>query len=232
MGRVPSKCYATESILAAAKGDYNSMNIAAAQRLMLKDCLLSSPEKGQAPVWACLSRNQTLQDLDYMKYLPLLGVDLASVVMVDDHERSFPLAPRNGLKITRFSPNVPPSVLEDPAIRDVMIEKDDTLLRLLPLLRAVARAPDVRLELDHWRPDDYVACDDPKSTLNPLSRTRRTILGTFLYERRERAIPPLPDYRADDDDVQKIISRVDQYAAETTTRTNESRRMGPLKSHI
>ena len=234
IGRTPSKCYASAPILAAAKDDLNSISVAAAQRQVLKDTLLS-PEKGQAPLWPALSRSQTLQELDYMKYLPLLGIELSSVVMVDDHERSFPLAPRNGLKIARFAPYLKelPSVASDNGRATcVQVPSDDSLLRLLPILRRVAEAGDAQLELDHWRDEQYVACDDPLSMLNPLSHARRTILGSFVTSRRADPIAPLLNFATDDAPTQAMLKRVSEAALETIARTNQSRQWGILQSHI
>ncbi|EPY36064.1 NLI-interacting factor [Strigomonas culicis] len=53
----------------------------------------------------CLSRTQTLESLHYMKYIPLLGRPLHRTVMIDDNERSFPLTPRNGIKVPFFEVN-------------------------------------------------------------------------------------------------------------------------------
>jgi hypothetical protein len=247
MGRAPSKCYAAQAILdQTAKGAaQDSIGVAGAQRQLLKDGLLSNQDA--FPPWPSLSRSQTLQELDYMKYLPLLGFDAASVVMVDDHERSFPLTPRNGVKVARFAPA---SAVEAALLRrkrgagaaaggcalldELPVPFDDALLQLLPVLRWVAAAADVRRELDHWRPDDYVDCDAPLSTLNPLSRTRRRLLGTFAAARRDAPIAP---HRSPNDDppeaeLQQLLAKVSAAAAETVARTNASRRYGPLMSHI
>lgn len=244
IGRPPSKCYAAHAILeqTATGPVQDSIGVAGAQRQLLKDCLLSNQDA--FPPWASLSRSQTLQELDYMKYLPLLGLDAASVVMVDDHERSFPLTPRNGVKVARFAPA---SAVEAArrqsdagdgrgrgALPDQLpVPHDDALLQLLPMLRRVAAAGDVRRELDHWRSDDYVECDAPLSTLNPLSRTRRRVLGTFTAARREEPIAPqrLPSEDTDAE-LQALLAKVSAAAAETVARTNSSRRYGPLMSHI
>ncbi|KEG06241.1 putative PTP1-interacting protein, 39 kDa, partial [Trypanosoma grayi] len=58
-----------------------------------------------------LSRTQTLEEHNYMKYLPMLGRPMHRVVMVDDNVRSFPLHPRNGIKVAPFLPN--DSVLQE-----------------------------------------------------------------------------------------------------------------------
>jgi hypothetical protein len=235
LGRNASRCYSAHAILDAASksGDEGSLGVAAAQRQLLKDALLS-PEVGQDkyPPWPSLSRSQTLQELDYMKYLPLLGVGLSSVVMVDDHERSFPLAPRNGLKLPRFAPPVPTMPKDASPPATIQVPHDEHLLHLLPVLRSVAAAADVAAELDHWRPDEYVQCDGPLSMMNPLSLARRKLLGNFICARRSEPIPPLGSYDRGEPQLQSLLRRVEEASAETTSRANQSRRWGPLLSHI
>jgi hypothetical protein len=54
--------------------------------------------------WYLLSRAQTLTSHNWMKYIPMLGRDERSVIMIDDNVRSFPLTPRGGVKIDAFDP--------------------------------------------------------------------------------------------------------------------------------
>ncbi|KAG8347538.1 putative NLI-interacting factor [Trypanosoma vivax] len=169
-----------------------------------------------------LSRTQTLQEHEYMKYLPMLGRPLDRVIMIDDSVRSFPLHPRNGIKIPPFIPDV--RVLaeyshavdaiekesnedkkklitekHEEAIRRGEVEiarlqRDRALPELLPLLRAAAGADDLIRELDHWRDDEYVRCDDFRETMNRLSVVRQRTLGEVLKERRASPIPPLKQH--------------------------------------
>ncbi|RNF13384.1 NLI-interacting factor [Trypanosoma conorhini] len=162
-----------------------------------------------------LSRTQTLEEENYMKYLPMLGRPMNRVVVLDDNVRSFPLHPRNAVKVPLFLPDdrtlqaysrAVSLLKEDAAHKDAAslsevisrgqaevarLEKDEALLQLLPLLRRVAQAEDVPRELDHWRDDDYVRCDDFHETMNPLSVTRQRVLGSVLPSRRDTPIPPL-----------------------------------------
>ncbi|CCW64371.1 unnamed protein product [Phytomonas sp. EM1] len=170
-----------------------------------------------------LSRTQTLENHGYMKYLPMLGRPINRVVIVDDNVRSFPLTPRNAIK-------VPPFEVDDATVQNYMhalsqtkegsidienldervlkflkagmmeierLEKDRALLDILPVLRAVASVPsdgNIIKELDHWRDLDYVRCDDFAETMNPRTVTRQQILGTVLSSRREEPIQPLKQH--------------------------------------
>lgn len=165
-----------------------------------------------------LSRTQTLESKQYMKYMPLLGRSMKGVLMIDDNVRSFPLTPRHGVKIGCFdvddhllhyflhaagevqkaggdTSKIDPRLLiflEKGGKQLQELEKDTGLLDLLPMLRAVAKVPygqDVTKELDHWRDLDYTTCDDFKENMNPLSVARTKILGTVLGKRRDEAIP-------------------------------------------
>jgi hypothetical protein len=62
---------------------------------------------------------------------------------------------------------------------------DTTLLDLLPMLRKAAAAEDVTRELDHWRPADYIQCDDFKKNMDHQSIERRKLLGvtTVMVEK-------------------------------------------------
>ncbi|CUG87939.1 NLI-interacting factor, putative [Bodo saltans] len=126
--------------------------------------------------WYLLTRSQTLNgsSFDRMKHLPILGRDPNSTIIIDDNVRSFPLNPRAGIKIA--------------GIRG---KDDDALLKLSPMLRAVAAAPSALRELDHWRADEYVKCDKFTENMDYSSDVRSRILGTVLYERRKCAIPKL-----------------------------------------
>ncbi|CCW70955.1 unnamed protein product [Phytomonas sp. Hart1] len=170
-----------------------------------------------------LSRTQTLEDHGYMKYLPILGRPINNVVIVDDNVRSFPLTPRNAIK-------VPPFEVNDSIVQNYMyalsqtkeasinignldetmlkflktgmkeiarMEKDHALLDILPVLRAVVSVPpdgNVRNELDHWRDLNYVKCDHFIETMNPITVTRQQILGTVLPSRRQEPIPPFKQH--------------------------------------
>ncbi|GET92222.1 nli-interacting factor, putative [Leishmania tarentolae] len=163
-----------------------------------------------------LSRTQTLEQQGYMKYLPMLGRKMCSVVMLDDNVRSFPLTPRNGIRIEAFDPDdhvlqrymfalhrtqeEKPHNMEDTLAEYLQqgqqeiarLEKDHALLDVLPVLRAVAQVPagqDVTKELDYWRDPDYVRCDDFRETMNVRSAVRQQILGVTLPERRSTPIP-------------------------------------------
>ncbi|KAL7696278.1 NLI-interacting factor [Lotmaria passim] len=165
-----------------------------------------------------LSRTQTLEKQGYMKYLPMLGRKMSRVVMLDDNVRSFPLTPRNGIRISSFEPDdgilqrymfairrlqtekpkdLEPAMLECIQLGQqeiARLEQDRGLLDVLPVLRAVAQVEtngDVTKELDHWRDSEYVRCDDFMETMNHRSNVRRDILGATLPERRATAIPPL-----------------------------------------
>lgn len=165
-----------------------------------------------------LSRTQTLEKQGYMKYLPMLGRKMSEVVMLDDNVRSFPLTPRNGIRIAGFEPDdgvlqrymfamrrlqtEKPEDLEPHMIECIQLgqqeiarlEQDRSLLDVLPVLRAVAQVKigeDVTKELDHWRDVDYVRCDNFMDTMNPRAAVRQQILGVTLPQRRETPIPPL-----------------------------------------
>ncbi|KPI87489.1 putative NLI-interacting factor [Leptomonas seymouri] len=165
-----------------------------------------------------LSRTQTLEKQAYMKYLPMLGRKMSGVVMLDDNVRSFPLTPRNGIRISSFEPddgilqrymfairrlqtekpeNLEPAMIECIQLGQqeiARLEQDRSLLDVLPVLRAVAQVKageDVTKELDHWRDPEYVRCDDFMETMNHRSNVRRHILGVTLPARATTAIPPL-----------------------------------------
>jgi hypothetical protein len=90
-----------------------------------------------------------------LKYLPLLGQPQDSVVMLDDVSSPFfGQYSRNGVSCEWFECDA---------------ENDDYLLRVMPLLRAVASADSVRTELDHWRPDGYSITDDFGAVLRPAN---------------------------------------------------------------
>ncbi|CUG85238.1 Hypothetical protein, putative [Bodo saltans] len=126
--------------------------------------------------WYLLTYSHTLNSrrFDSMKHLPILGRDPDSTIIIDDKVRSFPLNPRAGIKICRFG------------CRD----DDDALLQLSPMLRAVAAAPNALRELDHWRPDEYVKCDNFTDNMSG-NDVRDRILGNVLYKRRDCAISAL-----------------------------------------
>ncbi|KAK7200809.1 PTP1-interacting protein, 39 kDa [Novymonas esmeraldas] len=170
-----------------------------------------------------LSRTQTLEQQGYMKYLPMLGRKMGSVIMLDDNVRSFPLTPRNGIRIGAFDPDdrvlqrymhaihrareEKSKELESALVQSLQqgqqemarLESDRGLLDVLPVLRAVARVPagqDVTKELDHWRDPDYMRCDDFMETMNVRSAVRQQILGVTLPTRRDTPIPaPKPAVR-------------------------------------
>lgn len=164
-----------------------------------------------------LSRTQTLEKQSYMKYMPLLGRKMSGVVMLDDNVRSFPLTPRNGIRISGFEPDdgilqrymfairrlqtekaedLEPQMVECIQLGQqeiARLEQDRSLLDVLPVLRAVAgvkAGEDVTRELDHWRDLDYVQCDNFMETMNQRSAVRRQILGVTLPQRRETPIEP------------------------------------------
>ncbi|CBH14243.1 hypothetical protein, conserved [Trypanosoma brucei gambiense DAL972] len=168
-----------------------------------------------------LSRTQTLQGHNYMKYLPMLGRPLNRVIMVDDNVRSFPLHPRNGVKIEPFLPNERAlseyarivtdevkygqvgqrqyegemaKVIERGEEEVARLQADHALMDLIPMLRSAASSTDLTHELDHWRADEYTKCDDFRETMNSLSVTRQKILGNVLKERRNVPIPPLKQH--------------------------------------
>ena len=137
MGRKPPKCYDVDCILGAVKGDLTAESVALAQRQLLEKCLLS-PQEGDSPVWTSLSRPQTLgEKMNCLKHLPILGLDLSTVLMIDDKPENFALTPRNGLKIPPFYTKETGGGSGDEAVRFVRSGNDN----------AVATAPDVRLEL-------------------------------------------------------------------------------------
>jgi hypothetical protein len=131
--------------------------------------------KGDAN-WYLLSAGQIIDSMEKLKYLPITGRDPDSVIMIDDSVRSFTLTPRSGIKISAFYGNA----------------GDAALLELLPLLRAVAAAESAVGELDHWRPDEYIECDDFKSNMNYTTNTRSCILGSVLPHRRSSGRIPAP----------------------------------------
>nr|CCC92811.1 unnamed protein product [Trypanosoma congolense IL3000] len=168
-----------------------------------------------------LSRNQTLQQHEYMKYLPMLGRPMDRVIMIDDNVRSFPLTPRNGVKIEPFLPDERilreysrvftnkkegsetgdhgceagvASIIERGEAEMSRLQCDRALLDLLPMLRSVAKVDNVTRELDYWRADEYVKCDNFFETMNPLSVTRQKVLGTVLPTRRDTPIPALKQH--------------------------------------
>ncbi|EKG01919.1 PTP1-interacting protein, 39 kDa, putative [Trypanosoma cruzi] len=182
----------------------------------IKHLVRGSPSTEHVNFFA-LSRTQTLEENSYMKYLPMLGRPMHRVIMVDDNVRSFPLNPRNAVKISPFLPddrvlmeysqalslmkeNGDEKKEWDASLLEVInrgkaeilrLEQDEALLQLLPLLRSVAKAEDLPRELDHWRDDDYVRCDDFHETMNSRSVARQRILGSVLPSRRDTPIPPL-----------------------------------------
>ncbi|CUG89563.1 NLI-interacting factor, putative [Bodo saltans] len=188
--------------------------------------------------WYLLSRAQTLTSHNWMKYIPMLGRDEKSVIMIDDNVRSFPLTPRGGVKIGAFDPRenilgsyfglmqeleVPPErfphLLDDSAalgepsvefyakhfsrgdnakahaifhgVKEIKrLESDRALLDLLPMLRAVASAETAVGEMDHWRSDDYIMCDNFMENMRNETAARSAVLGTFLPQRRTSG--PIP----------------------------------------
>lgn len=170
-----------------------------------------------------LSRSQTLEKLNYMKYIPMINRPHNSAVLIDDNERSFPLTPRSGLKIAPFSPTSESAVhylcaaqklqnlrrqskpidaklarfVEDGNADISRMEADTALLDILPMLRAIASVPygqDVRRELDHWRKSSYTDCDDFHQNMDLRSVARRELLGTFTATRQPEPIPPLKSH--------------------------------------
>eukprot|EP00796_Vickermania_ingenoplastis_P007525 gene7525-5305_t len=160
-----------------------------------------------------LSRSQTVQRMDYMKYIPFSGREEASSVLIDDNERSFPLTPRCAVKIAPFDHYIghvkprwwmPDQELEwklavervkdDEGVRKM---RGDTALRdIMPLLRAVAKVPkggDVRRELDHWRVPEYTKCDAFEEMMDCSSWIRKDLLGMVTPTRHATPIPPQRD---------------------------------------
>lgn len=192
-----------------------------AYRQLVKDMKGLKGEEGSTnhANFYALSRTQTLESLAYMKYIPMAGRSLSSAVLIDDNVRSFPLTPRNGIKISPFCADDRMiqnylfamqklqqqrqkgdkldeellAALRDGSSELNRLENDTALLDIMPLLRAIAKVPhgqDVRRELDHWRSSDYIKCDDFQETMNCRSVTRNDLLGQVLLSRNEEAIPP------------------------------------------
>lgn len=184
-----------------------------------------------------LSRTQTLESKQYMKYMPLLGRHLKNVLMIDDNVRSFPLTPRNGIKVPSFemddqllnlflraasevekaggkTDHLDKRLLTvlDAGGRELQrLEQDTALLDVLPMLRAVAKTPpggDVTRELDHWRDLDYVKCDDFRETMNPRSVVRRSILGSWVAARNKEPIAPLKNHHMNVAFLEEVNSEV------------------------
>lgn len=170
-----------------------------------------------------LSRSQTLERLQYMKYIPMIGRPINSSVLIDDNVRSFPLTPRSGIKIKPFYPTSEDAThylyaaqkvdqlrSESKPIDDYLLqlveaghpeiaalEKDTALLDILPMLRAIAKVPygeDVRLELDYWRQPSYVDCDDFRQNMDLRSVVRQQLLGACVETRQSKPIPPLKSH--------------------------------------
>lgn len=162
-----------------------------------------------------LSRTQTLEAVNYMKYIPMIGRKATSSVLIDDNVRSFPLTPRAGIKISPFygddtviqrylfavqkmkeqgktTPDAELMKMIHAGSEEIArMEGDTGLLEIMPLLRRIAGVPrdgDVRRELDHWRCAEYVKCDDFKETMNQRSVLRNTVLGTVLPQRNDAPI--------------------------------------------
>lgn len=158
----------------------------------------------------CLPRDQTLANYNYMKYLPLLGRDMKSLLMIDDNPRSFPLTPRNGVKVHPFE--IDPSLLDayyigttqrkgdgalPPAFAEAQtalgkLSEDRALASLMPMLRAVAKADSVPKELDHWRPANYELCDVFEDTMNAKHPVRTGLLGRVQPKRQD--VPQVPPF--------------------------------------
>lgn len=206
----------------------------------------ASPKSNNDHVhWYLLTRSQTLVSHSWMKFIPIIGRDERSVIMIDDNVRSFPLTPRSGIRVPAFDPRenvlgayfdvmgelqVPPerfphleggssgnaqqsgstNLVEHYSrtytrgdnikaqaihhgVQEIRrLESDRALLDMLPMLRAVAQAESAVLEMDHWRHDDYVMCDNFVDNLRPESTARSVMLGSTLPERRPSGpIPPL-----------------------------------------
>lgn len=125
--------------------------------------------------WCLLTAEHVLEPMNKMKFIPILGRDASSVIMIDDNVRSFTLTPRAGVKINAFYGKATDSELDG----------------LLPMLRAVANADNAVEELDHWRPDEYIKCDNFEDNMNLRTEARKCILGAVLSERRNEPIPAL-----------------------------------------
>ncbi|CAD2215766.1 NLI-interacting factor [Angomonas deanei] len=155
----------------------------------------------------CLSREQTLTEVNYMKYIPLTGRPLKNSIMIDDNVRSFPLTPRNGIKIKAFEPDGREiRNNHDRTWRDCinaidvsepdMVEaaNDTELLDLIPLLTDVAEAyrakpsTSVMRQLDYWRESNYVETDNFMKCLQG-GRIYDTILGTVKKTKGDEPIP-------------------------------------------
>jgi hypothetical protein len=138
-----------------------------------------------------LSRNQCLTGgpFQYLKYLPLLGRPLNKCLLIDDHPRSFRYTPRNAIKINRYTGR-----------------SDTALTDMLPMLRRVAAAEDVMVELDHWRPEKYEELDD--------FTTPNTLLGDYLGARRDTPVLPFVDNKNN----ASIHKQIDEWLAKTARK--------------
>jgi hypothetical protein len=157
--------------------------------------------KPVAPTAVGLFRQHCLK-YDYMKFLGHLNREVHNTVIIDNYRRSFPLTPRQGIQCKDFShyESLPGTVIEKLGTsgkpkywNDLIhvkplppkVENDDELMKLLPILRAVAVSPHAGRELDHWRPDGYEDSDDV--TLDLYA----TKLGGWVTTRRSTPISPL-----------------------------------------
>jgi hypothetical protein len=157
--------------------------------------------KPVAPTAVGLFRHHCLR-YNSMKFLGHLNREVHNTVIIDDLRRNFHLTPRQGIRcgcfwyyekhwrivIERLGTSGEPRNWSDlfhdkPLPPD--IEGDDVLLKLLPVLRAVAASPHAGRELDHWRPDGYEKSDDVTLCLSG------TELGQRVTTRRSTPIPPL-----------------------------------------
>jgi TFIIF-interacting CTD phosphatase-like protein len=153
---------------------------------------------------AALFRHDTLENLNYMKFLGHLNREVHNTLLIDDNQRSFPLTPRQavtcqpfqftdafplkdelGQLLRRKGKPIHFKSLNIAIPLPPKISEDDELLQLLPMLRAVASSPHAAKELDHWRPEGYERCD------NIGQDYYKSGVGSWLKERRPKPIPPL-----------------------------------------
>jgi hypothetical protein len=167
---------------------------------------------------AALFRQDTLRGINYMKFLGHLNRDVHNTLLIDDRERSFLYTPRHGVKCRPFnfwavSPEADvykliryrdelgrllhsngraaplKSFNLDAPIQSTATE-DDELLRLLPMLRAVASSPHAAKELDHWRPKGYEKYDELRYEKFGFE-FKECGVGSWETKRRAQPIPPL-----------------------------------------
>ncbi|CAD2215767.1 NLI interacting factor-like phosphatase, putative [Angomonas deanei] len=180
----------------------------------------------------CLSRYQTLTERNYMKYIPMTGRPLKNSIMIDDNVRSFPLTPRNGIKIKPFRFDCSevrrkPGFSEEERINVIDVSEPNTveaandteLLDLIPLLTDLAEAyrakpsTSVMRQLDYWRESNYVETDDFTKCLEGGS-IYDSILGTVTKTKNDKPIPTpvaIPDNK-------ELMKSVEEQAAALQSR--------------